>query len=107
MMVMAVRLWIRLFLWRVSEGGVRRLLPVTLQRTGVRVLSINAGATFLDPGEQLGFSIGMHLFVFDCLRTIYGSHRFLLLIVVHRDRLILRSRYSGKDNVFVIPYAQL
>jgi hypothetical protein len=44
----------------VSEGGNAAIAAAPgLQQAGVRVLSISAGATFLDPGEQLEFSIGM------------------------------------------------
>ena len=43
-----------------SEGGYAAIAAgPALQQAGVRVLSINAGATFLDPGEQLEFAIGM------------------------------------------------
>jgi hypothetical protein len=42
-----------------SEGGYAAIaVGPALQQAGVRVLSINAGATFLDPGEQIEFVIG-------------------------------------------------
>jgi hypothetical protein len=50
-----------------SEGGYAAIAAgPALQQAGVRVLSINAGAAFLDLGEQLEFAIGMyqHLFVY-------------------------------------------
>jgi hypothetical protein len=78
---MAVRLWIRLFLWRVSEGGVRRLLPVTLQRTGVRVLSINAGATFLDRASNWVFPLVCIYLYLTVLRTIYDLTVFCCLLL--------------------------
>jgi hypothetical protein len=51
----------------VSEGGNAAISAApALQEAGVRVLSISAGATSLDPGEQFEFFIGMyqHLLVY-------------------------------------------
>jgi hypothetical protein len=45
----------------VSEGGNAAIAAApALQQAGVRVLSINAGATVLDPGQQIEFAIGMY-----------------------------------------------
>jgi hypothetical protein len=47
-----------------SEGGYAAIAAgPALQQAGVRVLSINAGATFLDPGEQIEFVIGMSWYI--------------------------------------------
>jgi hypothetical protein len=44
----------------VSEGGYAAIAAgPALQQAGVRVLSIRAGVTFLDPGEQIEFAVGM------------------------------------------------
>jgi hypothetical protein len=45
----------------VSEGGYAAIAAApAMQQAGLRVLSVIAGATFLDPGEQIQFAIGMY-----------------------------------------------
>jgi hypothetical protein len=56
-----------------SEGGYAAISAApAMQQAGLRVLSVNAGATFLDPGDNMEFAIGMYQYgsmdisVYDC-----------------------------------------
>jgi hypothetical protein len=56
----------------VSEGGYAAIAAApALQQAGLRVLGVNAGATFLDLGDNLDFAIGMfrylYVYAYDCL----------------------------------------
>jgi hypothetical protein len=51
-----------------TEGGYAAIAAApAMQQAGLRVLSISAGATFLDPGEQMEFAIGMYHFMWIIL----------------------------------------
>jgi hypothetical protein len=48
-----------------SEGGYAAIAAVpSMQQTGLRVVSVKAGTTFLDPGEQMEFAIGMYQYIY-------------------------------------------
>jgi hypothetical protein len=60
-----------------SEGGYAAIAAApALQQAGVRVLSINTGTTFLDPGEQLEFAIGMYHHIFLYM-SVCGSYLWI------------------------------
>jgi hypothetical protein len=48
----------------VSEGGYAAIAAApAMQQAGLRVLSVDAGATFLDPGDNLEFAIGKSRYI--------------------------------------------
>jgi hypothetical protein len=55
-----------------SEGGYAAIAAApAMQQAGLRVLAVNAGATFLDPGEQLQFAIGMYQYIHIIYICVY------------------------------------
>jgi hypothetical protein len=90
-----------------SEGGYAAIAAApALQEAGVRVLSISAGATFLDPGEQLEFAIGMcqYLFVYKCSR-ILSTDQDLTVFCCYcssQNRLIMVSLLPKRKMCFFI-----
>jgi hypothetical protein len=51
-----------------SEGGYAAIAAApAMQQAGLRVLSVNAGATFLDPGDNVDFIIGMCQYKCKCI----------------------------------------
>jgi hypothetical protein len=52
----------------VSEGGYAAIAAApAMQQAGLRVLAVNAGATFLDPGDNVEFIIGMCQYIYICI----------------------------------------
>jgi hypothetical protein len=75
----------------VSEGGFAAIAAApALQQAGLRVLSISAGATFLDTGEQMEFVVGMYQYVRYLYMYIFGSwsHPFGFVAVAIADRIV-------------------
>jgi hypothetical protein len=89
-----------------SEGGYAAIAAApALQQAGVRVLSISAGATFLDPGEQLEFAIGMYQYLFG-YNCVCGSYQYIKTSLFSLLLFFAESFDNGlvtseKDNVLL------
>jgi hypothetical protein len=78
-----------------SEGGYAAIAAApAMQQAGLRVLSVNAGATFLDPGDSMEFAIGMYQYGHNGYMNVCGSrrgpypHHFIFVSGIAVDRIV-------------------
>jgi hypothetical protein len=100
-----------------SEGGYAAVAAAHgMQQAGVRVLSVDAGATSLDPGENLEFAIGTYRYVpiyylyilYDCLWILFRIKTWTVsspfcFYYCYCDRIVRYwSRYSCNEQCVVL-----